>query len=255
MNVQFEPVPIEDVREEIGAHIAALPGSVDSFYEDHVLLSKHARVVLGGQYAGHAAIHDESLITFFSLKPGFRAHGEAVFNALRRREQVTSAYVPTCDEVFLAHALDDYRKLTLQARLFKHDRARMPMMAPDNLTLRPARHNDAGLLREASSHFDRIDQRIEAGELFVLERDGEPAGLGIREMSRLVPGRASIGMFTREEQRQRGVGSAVVALLIQRCREQGIEPVSGCWYYNHRSRRALERAGMTSTTRLLKFEF
>ncbi|HEV2073391.1 MAG TPA: GNAT family N-acetyltransferase [Thermomicrobiales bacterium] len=255
MNVQFEPVPIEDIRQEIGAHIAALPGPVDSFYEDHVLLSNHARIVIGGQYAGHAAIHDESLITFFSLKPGFLAYGEAVFNALRRREQVTSTYIPTCDEFFLVHALDDYRKLTPQARLFRHDHARMPMMVPDNLTLRPASHSDAELLGEASSFFDRIDQRIEAGELFVLERDGERAGFGIREMSRLVPGRASIGMFTREEQRQQGVGSAIVALLIQRCREEGVEPVSGCWYYNHRSRRALERAGMNSTTRLLKFEF
>ncbi len=255
MNVQLEPVLFEEIREEIGAHIAALPSPVDSFYEDHVLLSDHAQVVLGGKYAGLAGIHDESLITYFSLKPGFRVHGEAVFHALRRREQVTSAYIPTCDEFFLVHALDDYRTLTPQARLYKYAGERTSMMVPDNLVLRPAGHSDAELLGEASSLFDRIDQRIETGELFVLERDGEPAGFGIREMSRLVPGRASIGMFTREEQRQRGVGSTIVALLIQRCREEGIEPVSGCWYYNHRSRRTLERAGMTSTTRLLKFEF
>jgi GNAT superfamily N-acetyltransferase len=114
---------------------------------------------------------------------------------------------------------------------------------PDDLVLRLAGHSDAELVGEASSFFHRIDQRIEAGELFVLERDGEPAGFGIREMSRLVPGRASIGMFTRKAQRQRGVGSALVALLIQRCMEEDIEPVSGCWYYNHRSRHALERAG------------
>jgi hypothetical protein len=116
MIVQFEPVPLQDVRQEIGAHIAALPDPVDSFYEEHALLSDYARIILGDQDAGLAAIHDESLITYFSLKPGFRAHGEVIFRALRRREQVTSAFVPTCDEFFLVHALDNYRRLTPQAR-------------------------------------------------------------------------------------------------------------------------------------------
>ena len=33
-------------------------------------------------------------------------------------EQVQSAFVPTCDEFFLAHALDDYRQLAKQAYFF-----------------------------------------------------------------------------------------------------------------------------------------
>ena len=126
---------------------------------------------------------------------------------------------------------------------------------PHKMALRPAVRGDAGVLGEASAYFDHIGKRIEAGELFVLEHDGEAVGFGIREMSRFLPGRASIGMFAREEQRQRGVGTAVVAALIQLCLDEEIEPVAGCWYYNYRSRRTLQQAGMASTTRLLKVEF
>lgn len=255
MKIQFEAVPLEVIRKEIGTQIAALPGVVDSFLESHISSSNHTRVVINGRAAGLAAIHGESLITRFSLEPEFRGHGEAVFQALRRREQVDSAYVPTCDEFFLVHALDDYRRLTLQARLFRFDGDSRPRAVPNGMALRRAEPRDADLIGEASSYFDRIDERIGAGELFVLDRDGEPVGFGIREMSAYVPGRASIGMFTRKDQRQRGVGTAVIAALAQRCLDEGIEPVAGCWYYNHRSRHALERAGMSSTTRLMKVEF
>lgn len=123
------------------------------------------------------------------------------------------------------------------------------------MALRPAVPDDAGMLGEATTYFDRIEKRIQAGEILVLDHDGEPVGFGIREMSRFLPGRASIGMFAREEQRQRGVGTAVVTALIQLCLDEEIEPVAGCWYYNHRSRCTLQHVGMASTTRLLKVEF
>ena len=46
-----------------------------------------------------------------------------------------------------------------------------------------------------------------------------------------------------------------IALLRRECERQGVRPIAGCWYYNHRSKRTLERAGMYAPTRLLKVEF
>lgn len=51
------------------------------------------------------------------------------------------------------------------------------------------------------------------------------------------------------------VGAATVALLIQQCSRRSMRAVAGCWYYNHSSRRTLERAGMITRTRLLKVEY
>jgi GNAT superfamily N-acetyltransferase len=62
-------------------------------------------------------------------------------------------------------------------------------------------------------------------------------------------------MYTAERFRRQGVGTATIALLIEECRGQGLRPVAGCWYYNHRSKQTLERAGMYSPTRLLKVEY
>jgi len=37
-------------------------------------------------------------------------------------------------------------------------------------------------------------------------------------------------MFTQEEFRWAGVGTATIALLIEECSSRGARPVSGCWY-------------------------
>jgi hypothetical protein len=62
-------------------------------------------------------------------------------------------------------------------------------------------------------------------------------------------------MFTVEAHRQRGIGTATILYLKGVCREQKIEPLAGCGYDNHNSKRTLEAAGMTASSRLMKFEF
>lgn len=85
-------------------------------------------------------------------------------------------------------------------------------------------------------------------------RDDEPVGFGLISRSALYDDVASIGMYTIDRFRANGVGTATIQRLIDECRRFGIRPVAGGWYYNHRSRRTLERAGMHSSTRLLRVE-
>jgi GNAT superfamily N-acetyltransferase len=62
-------------------------------------------------------------------------------------------------------------------------------------------------------------------------------------------------MFTIEEYRQMGVGTATLTMLIEECRQRGLRPIAGCARDNHLSKKTLERAGMYSPTRLLKIGY
>jgi RimJ/RimL family protein N-acetyltransferase len=168
---------------------------------------------------------------------------------------VRSAFVPTCDEYYLAHALDEYRQLAKQAYFFTVATSRV-VSAPAGFALRRAESKDAALIREEfGEFFEPVEQRIARAELFVTLRHGEPVGFGVREISALYDDIASIGMFTMERFRRQGVGTATIALLIDDSLRRGLRPVAGCWYYNHGSKRTLERAGMYSAARLLKVEY
>lgn len=251
--MEFRAATLDDILTSMREHLASLPAAIDSFLEDHILASTHYRIVVGGEAAGFASIHGGNLVTQFALFEPYRRHGQAIFARLRRMDQVQSAFVPTCDEFYLAHALDDYRYLAKQAYFFA---TAQPVPAAGPYALRPAQQEDAGFVRRESGDFiEDVEQHIGRRELFVTLHGDEPVGFGVLVRSSLYVDVASVGMFTVDRFRRQGVGTATIALLIEECRRDGLRPVAGCWYYNHLSKRTLERAGMYSPTRLLKVEY
>jgi GNAT superfamily N-acetyltransferase len=251
----LELVDFAEIAEDVRRHLAALPSAIDSFLEDHILASSHYRIVVDGEVAGFASIHEGRTITQFILKERYRRLGQRIFAQVRLLEEVGAALVPTCDELYLAHTLDDYRQLAKQAYFFTAANARN-VPAVDRFSLRLAGPDDAALVEaESGDFFNPIERYTDRQELFVTLLDGEPVGFGLRVRSALYDDVASIGMYTAKRFRRQGVGTATIALLIEECRGQGLRPVAGCWYYNHRSKQTLERAGMYSPTRLLKVEY
>jgi GNAT superfamily N-acetyltransferase len=256
MDARFVRVELAEIEEAVRQHLESLPRPIDSFLEDHIAESTHFRIEIGGADTGFASIHKGSLITQFSLQDAHKQLGQAVFQRLRKLETVSAAFVPTCDEFFLSHALDDHRQLAKQAYFFKVGREVAESGVTGGYALRQAEAADASLVREQTGDFlDDVEKYVRAGELFLTERDGGCVGFGLMVRSRFCRGVASIGMYTMERFRGMGVGTATIALLIDACRRQGVRPVAGCWYYNHLSKRTLERAGMVTQTRLLRIEY
>jgi GNAT superfamily N-acetyltransferase len=256
MDVQLTPVPLDEVETAIRHHLAGLPSAVDSYVEERILASTHYRIAVSGQDAGFAAVHDGSTVTQFSVGDRFKRAGQLAFWRLRRLEQVQGALAPTYDEFFLSHALDDHRQVAIQAYLFAAGPDVGGPVDAAGWSQRPAVPGDIDLVvQESGDFFGDVEALVGKGELFVTQRQGDPVAFGIVAPSRLLEGVASVGMFTIERQRSAGAGSATIALLLRRCRDRGVTPVAGCWTYNHFSKRALERAGMLSPTRLLKIDY
>src|SRR5215218_15341 len=102
MDAHFAFVPFIEIQEATRRHLLTLPSAIDSFLEDRILASTHYRIVVAGETAGFASIHNERLITQFALDEPYRCWGQPIFRQVRRLEQVQSALVPTCDEFFLS---------------------------------------------------------------------------------------------------------------------------------------------------------
>jgi GNAT superfamily N-acetyltransferase len=260
MTIQFSRVPFATFQPAYSQHLYRLPSRIDSFMEEHVKESNFYQISFETIVLGYASIHHESLITSFFCSPSHARFAQQAFWQLRRMEKITSAFVPSCDEFFLTHALDGYSQLAHQAYFFQLGNLTLAEKAQQGFRQTLAEPDDAVWISAASGDFfDNIAERIAQGELFLTWRDDYVVGIGIREMSAFYTedGKraASNGMFTLPEFRQQGVGSATVAGLITLCQAQGVTPVSGCWYYNHLSKRTLEHAGMIATTRLFKVAF
>lgn len=255
MSIQFMPIALSDIQGVLQQHLSALPSAIDSFLEDHIVESRHYQICMSDEVAGYTSIHKGKLITQFALKPSYGHHGQSVYSQVKKLDEVQAAYVPTCDEFFLSHALDDYRQLTKQAYLFA---ARLPLLdeEPSRFALRPAEKGDIEAIRKTSGEFfGSIENYINKQELFLTLADDSCVGFGLMAKSELAGNVASIGMYIIEGFRRQGAGTATLRLLRAECQRKKLRPVAGCWYYNHLSKKTLERAGMFTQTRLLKIDY
>jgi RimJ/RimL family protein N-acetyltransferase len=254
----FQPATFSDIETQLRQHIGSLPSAIDSFLERHILDSAHYEITVPIRTVGYASIHQGSLITQFVLLSEFRRYGQVMFSQLRQLETVQSAFVPTCDEFFLAHALDGYREVAKQAYFFAAPADDIPHIDLP-LELHRATENDMDFILKNSETFfgtsKEIQHKIDNHELFLIYSDRICMSFGVMEKSRLMASVASIGMFVIPKFRQKGIGSDTLRLLMLECHRQGVQPIAGCWYYNHLSKKTLERAGMFTQTRLLKFHF
>ncbi|MBX0326263.1 hypothetical protein K2Z83_00960 [Oscillochloris sp. ZM17-4] len=191
MPITFTPVSFDEIASLVRAHVAALASPFDSFLEDHILASNHYRILIDGAAAGFCSIHGESLITQFALAPAHRRHGQAAFWGARRLESVQAAFVPTCDELFLAHAIDDCRQIDRQAYFFQA----LPgsPAPPADIRVRQADLADLPTIRAgAGGFFDSLEASLEQGELYITERAESCLGFGIIDRSVLY---ADVGLL------------------------------------------------------------
>lgn len=253
-NIEFAPATMNAVPT-LASYILALSSPIDSFLEDHIVQSAFQRIVINGEDAGHFAIHNDALLTQFHLVGKHRRHGSPLLAQIRHEFSVQTAFVPTCDEFFLSHALEDYAKLEKQACFFAEADAALPAVN-EAVHYQKAIANDVEAIAQMCGDFlDRYADRIDNNELHAGFIGNELVALGVIERSTLFPGQASIGMFTRELRRREAIGTSTIVYLRRVCHAESLRPIAGCWYGNGLSRKTLEAAGMTTPTRLLRFEW
>lgn len=248
--MNLKPIQIESAAT-LTAALQKLTSPIDSFLEDHILASQFYAITIDHAVVGHTAVHAGNLLTQFYLEPAVRRHAQATFRAVLAELGVTRAFVPTCDEFFLSHALDNHTKLEKQAYFFVE--AESESTATDSaIDYRRAELVDIPEIEPINIDFlDKLEQRIPAGEVYVGHAGNDLVALGVIERGRLLRDCASIGMLTAQDQRMRGIGECTIRHMRGVAHGLGLRPIAGCWYLNHASKRTLEAAGMATATRLL----
>ncbi len=250
----FQPRPIGEVGT-LGEALAALSSPIDSYLEDHIRSAQFHAIIdnATNQAIGHVAIHEGMRLTQFYLQPPVRRYAQPLYRAVIQRFALTQALVPTCDEFFLSHALDEYAELHKQAYFFAAGAPVGPWQDQAGLVFQPATMADYAATAALNDDFvDQVQARIARGEIYLGRLDGTLVALGIVERGQLLPDCASIGMMVTPEQRQRGIGTRMIRYLRSICEGQGLRPLAGCGYDNSLSKRTLEAAGMVTATRLLR---
>ncbi len=247
---------ISEIQYLIEEYIQGLSAPFDSFLEEHILASTFYKILEGSRIVGYYAIHNNGLLTQFYISRPYQMSSQRMFSHVLESNSVNALFVPTCDELFMSLAIDKDFTINKQAYFFQDNQSGIVESNLSNdESFRAANLEDLQQIQQICGDFlDQYERRIAHGELFTYYRDSVLLGIGVVGNSKMIKGIASIGMFTNEGYRKQGIGRVIILLLRKWCDEQGIKPVSGCWYYNEASKRTLESAGMVTKTRLLNIK-
>jgi predicted acetyltransferase len=170
---------------------------------------------------------------------------------------VKEALIATGDEFFISHAIDNYVKIEKQAYFSIFTEEKPEKILDIKLELADI-EKDEKILNICHDFLKDDIANIKKGmdeEIYIVRYEDNVIGFGFIEYQKIVNIYASIGMIVREEYRQKGFGSNILNGLKNIVKEKGLQAVSGCWYYNHNSKKTMESAGAYSKTRLLRFYF
>lgn len=261
MPITIHPCPWNAIADAVRNHYRKAQITVDSYWEKHVLGSQHYRIERDGVPIGFFAIHGEHMLTLFHVIPEHADQAQVLFERIKRYEQVTNAFIPTGDEFFLSHAIDNFSRLEKQAYFSIYTDKAVRNGKRKHLSMKRARtEEDVALFDLTGDFFDNDEAtKILIGtddlEVYLVYDDGVHVGFGVVEYGLILPENASIGMFVFEEHRQKGYAASILKTLQEMMEDKNKTVLSGCWYYNHNSKKSMESAGAYSKTRLLRFYF
>jgi predicted acetyltransferase len=230
---------------------------VDSFWETHVKQCNFYLIMYENNIIGYFSIHKGTLLVLFNVFEEYRNVSQELFSIIKKYETIKEVFVPTGDEFLLSHVIDNYTKLEKQA-YFSIYTDKDPDRIIDLEFVLADVEKDIEILKlehDFLKHEIENIKNLVNEELYIVKYENNVIGFGVIEYNSIVDIYASIGMIVREEYRQKGYGTNILNGLKKISKSKGRKPISGCWYYNHNSKKTMESAGAYSKTRLLRFYF
>ena len=224
----------------------------DDFLEDFILGSRVYSVEMGSETCGFFGINNKRL-TILYLDDLYFAQANRIFESIKSVLKPNDAFIPTTDSAFLSIVLVDYKEINIQALHFSDSGRYVRPAEFGKEYFRLAKPADIDQIQNFAGDFlDDYGKMIAAQEVYVLQKEDEMLGIGIMVRNKIMENCLSIGVFTKENERGRGVGRSIILHLKDIAYSLGKTPVAGCWYYNTNSRLTLESAGYITKSKLLR---
>lgn len=263
--IEIKKCEWEEANVFIQEHLKVFTYHMDSWPEERLIETEKSIILLNGEKVGYTAIKGNSIFYFYVRKE-FCRFAPSILEEIIAKKEIKSVFVLTQDSFLSALVAEwDYDKKKLACGFTDLGSDDQNDILENGEIFRVAIQGDCGKIREMSGDFfdepgagfSCLEDRIDAGNIFVLvyqeeimggNIQEEIMGGGIMERSQLFKGTVSIGMYTNSLFRKKGVAKKILLNLKKQAYSDHLMPVAGCWYYNTLSRRSLEAAGMIVTT-------
>jgi hypothetical protein len=242
---------------------------IDYYVNNHIIIEaflegkiekncSYYKITHIGKIIGYFGIFENNTLVMFNVFEEYRNISQEIFTCVKQYERVDGALIPTGDEFFLSHAIDNYVRLEKHA-YFSIFTERKPENFI-NLDYKQADiEKDMEILsptyKFTEENIKNMKNNPYGSGIYIFKHDNVVIGYGNIFYHKIIEIYASLGMNVKEEHRQKGYGTNILYRLNCIVKSNGRIPLAGCGYSHHNSIKTMESAGAYSKTRLLKFYF
>ncbi|MDR1446041.1 MAG: GNAT family N-acetyltransferase [Treponema sp.] len=238
-NVNIKKCYFDDVKSFVVEYYKNNQIIADSFLEGHIRESNFYKIMYNDNIIGYFAINKETVLVLFNVFEKYRNISQELFTLIKKYESIKEALIPTGDEFFISHAVDNYVKIEKQAYFSIYTDKTPSKIINIELTLADI-EKDGEILNICYDFLKGEIENIKKSadeEIYIARHENKIIGFGVIEYQKIMDQYASIGMIVREEYRQKGYGANILNGLKNIVKGKGLTAISGCWYYNHNSKK------------------
>ena len=213
-----------------------------------------------GRLAGRFSIDDEGRLHGFFVTDDFESEAAALLAHVVTELKVPTVMASTVDPVFLSLALDAGGSAEPVALIYHHVATSEVTELVDVRVAGAADHSAAVAFSRAETGAPDsflspyLAQRIELGELYLVEAGGEIVASGECRVDSRTPGNAHLGFVVATAQRGQGLGARLMHTLTELSLAQDLTPLCSTEPTNLAAQKAIRRAGFRARHRVFGVE-
>jgi len=114
-DINIKKCNFEDIKTLVADYYINNRILVDSFWESHVRDGNHYKIMYENEIIGYFSINSGTILVLFNVMEKHRNVSQELFTIIKKFESIKEALIPTGDEFFISHAIDNYIKIEKQA--------------------------------------------------------------------------------------------------------------------------------------------
>jgi hypothetical protein len=142
MNIIFKITTFNEIKEKVLQQIYNCLSVIDGYLIEHIINSNHYNIIINNDKAGYFSIFNKSMITQYYLDSNYSLLSQKIFDDIKRMEQVQYSFVPTSNEFFLSHAIDNYLEIQKQAYFFCYNNTNPILITNNDFIIKCADKNN-----------------------------------------------------------------------------------------------------------------
>ncbi|MFT6928099.1 MAG: putative acetyltransferase [Psychromonas sp.] len=234
-----------------------------------VAMSDHFGFYENSCLVGYCCINDEGYMLQFYLSPVAKTKSAELFTLIAQQNSavigaVNGAFVSTAESEYLSLCLDNSSSFKVNALMY-HQNASLQVETIEPIDMKLAEQDQLDkFVTFAATNIGAPEQwilgyfgnLIQRQELWGYWRNDKLLATGeCRLFDQYQTEYADLGMIVAETERGKGIATRVLNKLINQATIRGLKPICSTQSSNTGAQKAISRAGLVSSNRIIQFDF